>query len=114
MAILNLFRRVSYAVRKSLGLWLNAWEVQVSAGIDCKFTAPGETNVQRLDAENATNKEKKKMMVPGMSLLLKDIKAVEDHARACQLREEIRTMLLTREEVDVIESFRRFKAQESD
>lgn len=54
------------------------------------------------------------MIVPGMSLLLKDIKAVEDHARACQLREATRTMLLTREEVDVIESFRRFKAEGSD
>ena len=54
------------------------------------------------------------MMIPGMQHLLKDIKAIEDHARACQLREELRMVLVTREEADVIESFRRFKAQEYD
>jgi hypothetical protein len=47
-----------------------------------------------------------------MTLLLKDIKTLEDYARACLSRDEERMMLLTREEVDVIESFRRFKAQE--
>jgi hypothetical protein len=54
------------------------------------------------------------MMIPGMPYLLKDIKAIEDHARACQLREELRMVVVTREEADVIESFRRFKAQEYD
>ena len=54
------------------------------------------------------------MMIPGLSLLTKDIKAVEDHARACHSTEEERVVLLTPEEVDVIESFRRFKAQDYD
>jgi hypothetical protein len=53
-------------------------------------------------------------MIPGMPDLFKAIKAVEDHARACQSSEEQRMVLLTREEVDVIKSFRRFKAQEHD
>jgi hypothetical protein len=53
-------------------------------------------------------------MIPGMSNLLKDIKVLEDYGRACQLREEVRMVLLTREEEDVIESFRRFRAQEYD
>jgi hypothetical protein len=54
------------------------------------------------------------MMIPGLSQLAKDLKAVEDHARACQSREEEQMVLLTREEVEVIESFRRFKAQDYD
>jgi hypothetical protein len=54
------------------------------------------------------------MMIPGMTHLLKDIKTIEDHARACQSREEERIVLLSREEADVIESFRRFKAQDYD
>jgi hypothetical protein len=56
--------------------------------------------------------ENNPMMIPGLSDLAKDIKALEDHARACQSGEGERTVLLTREEADVIESFRRFKAQE--
>ena len=52
------------------------------------------------------------MEVPGLSDLLKSISALEDHARACQSREELRMVMLTREEEAVIESFRRFKAQE--
>jgi hypothetical protein len=54
------------------------------------------------------------MMVPGMPQLFKDIKVIEDYARACQSSEEIRMVLLTPEEEDVIESFRRFKAQDDD
>ncbi len=53
-------------------------------------------------------------MIPGMAHLLKDIKAVEDYARACQSREEMRMVLVTREEADVIDSFRRFKDQEQE
>ena len=53
-------------------------------------------------------------MIPGMTLLLKDIKTVEDYARACQSREEERMVLVTREEADVLESFRRFKTQDND
>lgn len=52
------------------------------------------------------------MMIPGLSQLLEDIKALEDHARAERSREEMRMVLVTREEADVIDSFRRFKAQE--
>ena len=52
------------------------------------------------------------VMIPGMAHLLKDIKAVEDYARACQSREEMRMVLVTREEADVIDSFRRFKNQD--
>ena len=49
-----------------------------------------------------------------MTLLLRDIKTLEDYARAFQSTEEERMMLVTREEADVLESFRRFKTQEYD
>jgi hypothetical protein len=52
------------------------------------------------------------MVIPGMSKLFEDIKALEDYARACRSSEEIRMVFVTREEADVIESFRRFKAGE--
>jgi hypothetical protein len=53
------------------------------------------------------------MEVPGLSDLLKSIKALEDHARgSCQSGDDLRTMALTREEEEVIESFRRFKARD--
>jgi hypothetical protein len=54
------------------------------------------------------------MTIPGMQGMLKDIKTIEDHARACRSREEMQFVLLTMEEVDVIESFRRFMNGESD
>jgi len=54
------------------------------------------------------------VMIPGMADLLKEIKALEDFIRASQSTEEGRMVLLTREERDVIESFRRFKAQDYD
>jgi hypothetical protein len=54
------------------------------------------------------------MMIPGLLQLAKDVRVIEDLARACQSREEERMVRLTREEVDVIESFRRFKAQDYD
>jgi hypothetical protein len=47
--------------------------------------------------------------IPGLNDLLRDIKALEDHAKAHHSRQETRMVPLTREEVDVIESFRRFK-----
>ena len=52
------------------------------------------------------------MMIPGLSQLAKDLKAIEDLARSCRSGEEDRMVRLTREEADVIESFRRFKAQD--
>ncbi len=54
------------------------------------------------------------MAIPGMTELLKDIKVLEDRARACQSRENERVVLLTREEAEVVESFRRFKDQDLD
>ncbi len=41
-------------------------------------------------------------MIPIMTLLLKDIKALEDYARACLSKEEERMVLVTREEADVL------------
>lgn len=52
------------------------------------------------------------MIIPVVSQLLEDIKALEDYARAHRLKDELRMVLVTREEEDVIDSFRRFKAQE--
>jgi hypothetical protein len=52
--------------------------------------------------------------IPGLSDLLKDIKTLEDHARAHHSREETRMVPLTREEADVVESYRRFLAQDYD
>jgi hypothetical protein len=52
------------------------------------------------------------MTIPGMSQLLETIKTLEDHARAYRLRDEVRMVLVTAEEADVLESFRRFKAEE--
>jgi hypothetical protein len=51
-------------------------------------------------------------MMAGISELLEDVKALEDHARACRSRGELRMVLVTAEEVDVIESYRRFLAQD--
>jgi hypothetical protein len=46
-----------------------------------------------------------------MQELFRDIKAVEDYARACHSRDELQVLLVTREEADVIDSFRRFKVE---
>jgi hypothetical protein len=46
-----------------------------------------------------------------MQDLFKEIKALEDYARACQSGDELQMVLVTREEADVIESFRRFKIE---
>lgn len=51
------------------------------------------------------------MTIPGLNELLRDIKTIEDHAKARQSREETRVVLLTREEADVVESYRRFKIE---
>jgi hypothetical protein len=47
-----------------------------------------------------------------MSDLIKDVKALEDYARACRSQGELRMVMITAEEADVIDSFRRFKANE--
>jgi hypothetical protein len=51
-------------------------------------------------------------MMPGLSQLYEDIKTLEDYARACRSKEELQMVLITREEADVIDSFRRFMAKE--
>lgn len=53
------------------------------------------------------------MTVPGVSQLLADIKAMEDFARACRSGEDVRMVIVTREEAEVIDSYRRFRAEES-
>jgi hypothetical protein len=52
--------------------------------------------------------------IPGLNELLRDIKTLEDHARAHHSKEETRMVPLTREEADVVESYRRFLAQDYD
>jgi hypothetical protein len=47
-----------------------------------------------------------------MQDLFKEIKAIEDYARACRSGDELQMVLVTREEADVIESFRRFKVED--
>jgi hypothetical protein len=44
--------------------------------------------------------------------LVKEIKTLEDYARASHSREELQMMLVTREEAEVIDSFRRFKIED--
>jgi hypothetical protein len=54
-------------------------------------------------------KRRTSVTIPGLTELLKDIKTLEDHARASRSKEELRMVVVTPEEADVIESFRRFK-----
>jgi hypothetical protein len=51
-------------------------------------------------------------MMPGIAQLVEDIKVLEDLVRSYQRKEEVRMMFITSEEADVIESYRRFKAEE--
>ena len=51
-------------------------------------------------------------MIPGIQDLVKEIKALEDYARASRSGDELQMVLVTREEADVIESFRRFQFQD--
>ena len=43
MAILNPFPQVSYAIEKSLGLWLSIWAIRYKAGIDYMLGARART-----------------------------------------------------------------------
>jgi len=52
------------------------------------------------------------MMIPGVSQLRDAIKELEDCARADRSRGELQMVLVTAEEADVIESFRRFKTED--
>ena len=62
------------------------------------------------------NQRSTAVTIPGLSDLLRDIKKIEDHAKACRSidENETRVLRLTREEADVVESYRRFKAQDYD
>jgi hypothetical protein len=53
-------------------------------------------------------------MVMGMQELMREIKIFEDYVRACQSGDELRSVPLTREEVDVIASYRRFMGEQGD
>ncbi|HEY1493130.1 MAG TPA: hypothetical protein VGF49_01245 [Candidatus Solibacter sp.] len=52
------------------------------------------------------------MTLPGVSQLLADIKILEDFARACRSHEDVRMVMVTREEAEVIDSYRRFRSEE--
>ena len=52
------------------------------------------------------------MTLPGVSQLLADVKALEDYVRACRSQGDVRMVVLTREEAEVIDSYRRFRAEE--
>jgi hypothetical protein len=51
-------------------------------------------------------------MIMGMQDLIRDIKVFEDYIRACQSGDELRSVPLTAEEVDVIASYRRFMSEQ--
>ena len=53
-------------------------------------------------------------MVPGLHDLMQSIKTLEDYVKACQSGEEERAFPITREEMEVVKSFRRFMAQEDE
>jgi hypothetical protein len=74
----------------------------------------GAERLQSLPSRGAMKKGNRVLILPVMTLLLKDIKTLEDYARACLSREEERMVLVTREEAEVLESFRRFKNQDYD
>jgi hypothetical protein len=51
-------------------------------------------------------------MPPGILQLLEQVRALEECARVSRSQGELQMVIVTREEVDVLDSFRRFKAQE--
>jgi hypothetical protein len=53
-------------------------------------------------------------MIMGMQELMREVKIFEDYVRACQAGDDLRNVPLTREEVDVIASYRRFMSQQED
>ena len=52
------------------------------------------------------------LTIPGIANLFKEIKTLEDYARACHSREELQMMIVTQEEAEVLDSFRRFKIED--
>jgi hypothetical protein len=51
-------------------------------------------------------------MVMGMQELMREVKIFEDYVRACQSGDDLRSIPLTREEVEVIASYRRFMSEQ--
>jgi hypothetical protein len=53
-------------------------------------------------------------MIMGMQELMRDIRVFENYVRACQAGDELRSVPLTREEVEVVASYRRFMSEQED
>jgi hypothetical protein len=47
-------------------------------------------------------------MIMGMQELMREVRTLENYIRACQAGEDLRSVPLTREEVEVVASYRRF------
>jgi len=52
-------------------------------------------------------------MIMGMQELMRDIRIFENYVRACHSGDELRSVPLTREEVEVVASYRRFLDEQS-
>jgi hypothetical protein len=53
-------------------------------------------------------------MIMGMQELMRDLRVFENYVRACQSGAELRSVPLTREEVEVVASYRRFMSEHED
>ena len=53
-------------------------------------------------------------MVMGMLDLMREVRVFEEYVRACQSGDELRSVPLTREEVEVVASYRRFLNEHED
>ncbi len=51
-------------------------------------------------------------MILGVQELMREVKMLEDYARACRAGEDMRSVPLTREEVEVVASYRRFMSEQ--
>lgn len=51
-------------------------------------------------------------MIMGMQELMRDIKVFEAYVRACHTGDDLRSVPLTREEVNVVASYRRFMSEQ--
>jgi hypothetical protein len=54
------------------------------------------------------------MLVAGLHALMHNIRTLEDYVKACRRGEEERVFPITREEMEVIKSYRRLMAQENE
>ena len=64
--------------------------------------------------QRRTSQEDIKGMVPGLQDLLHNIKTLEEYVKAGRSGEEERFFPITREEMEVVKSFRRFMAQQDE